>query len=131
MLVKSVEAEIITGTRVGEKVFFPRMSLIHKEPTLPFIMKRQQFPLKISYAMTINKSQDQSLNQIGVYLPKPLFGHGQLHVALSRATSPGGLKRLIKKHEDHGPNVTKNIVNTDFLSAITDFEAAPPAHSTC
>ncbi|XP_071719229.1 uncharacterized protein [Rutidosis leptorrhynchoides] len=62
MLAKSMEAEIITGTRVGEKVFFPRMSLIHKEPTLPFIMKRQQFPLKISYAMIINKSQGQSLN---------------------------------------------------------------------
>ncbi|XP_071719583.1 uncharacterized protein [Rutidosis leptorrhynchoides] len=115
MLAKSVEAEIITGTRVGEKVFFPRMSLIHKEPTLPFILKRQQFPLKISYAMTINKSQGQSLNQIGVYLPKPLFGHGQLYVTLSRATSPGGLKLLIKKHEDHGPNVTKNILSTQIF----------------
>ncbi|XP_071738844.1 uncharacterized protein [Rutidosis leptorrhynchoides] len=131
MLSKSVEAEIITGTRVGEKVFFPRMSLIHKEPTLPFILKRQQFPLKISFAMTINKSQGQSFNQIGVYLPKPFFGHGQLYVALSRATSPDGLKLLIKKQEDHGPNVTKNIVYTDFLFAITDFEAAPPARSNC
>ncbi|XP_071714166.1 uncharacterized protein [Rutidosis leptorrhynchoides] len=41
MLSKSVEDEIITGTRVDEKVFFPRMNLIHKEPTLPFILKRQ------------------------------------------------------------------------------------------
>ncbi|XP_071714606.1 uncharacterized protein [Rutidosis leptorrhynchoides] len=131
MLAKSVEAEIITGTRVGEKVFFPRMSIIHKEPMLPFILKRQQFPLKISYAITINNSQGQSLNQIGVYLPKPLFDHGQLYVALSRATSPGSLKLLIKKHEDHGPNVTKNIVYTDFLFAITEFEAPPPARSTC
>ncbi|XP_071688349.1 uncharacterized protein [Rutidosis leptorrhynchoides] len=55
MLAKSVEAKIITGTRVGEKVFSPRMSLIHKEPTLPLILKRQQFPLKISYAMTKQK----------------------------------------------------------------------------
>ncbi|XP_071688736.1 uncharacterized protein [Rutidosis leptorrhynchoides] len=131
MLAKSVEAEIITGTRVGEKVFFPRMSLIHKEPMLPFILKRQKLPLKISYAMTINKSQGQPLNQIGVYLLKPLFGHGQLYVALSRATSPGGLKLLIKKHEDHGPNVTKNIVYTYCLSAITDLEAAPPARFAC
>ncbi|XP_071699318.1 uncharacterized protein [Rutidosis leptorrhynchoides] len=129
LLSKVVEADIITGTRVGEKVFFPRMNLIHKDPTLPYVLKRQQVPLKISYAMTINKSQGQSLNKIGVYLPKPIFGHGQLYVALSRATSPNGLKILIRQHEGQEENVTKNIVYTDFLSTIADFDATPVAHT--
>ncbi|XP_071695802.1 uncharacterized protein [Rutidosis leptorrhynchoides] len=100
MLTKVIQTEIITGTRIGEKVYIPRVNLIYKDPILPFELKRKQFPIKLSYAMTINKSQGQSLNKIGIYLPKPIFGHGQLYVALYRATSPEGLKLLIKQQEN-------------------------------
>ncbi|GJZ46146.1 DNA helicase [Tanacetum coccineum] len=53
---KLIEVQIITGTRVGEKVFIHRIPLIHKDPNLPFFLKRKQFPIKLCYAMTINKS---------------------------------------------------------------------------
>ena len=48
-------------------------------------MKRRQFPIRPCFAMTINKAQSRSINNLGVYLPKPVFSHGQLYVALSRA----------------------------------------------
>ena len=85
---------------------------------MPFIFRRKQFPVKICYAMTINKSQGQSLKKIGVYLPEPVFGHGQLYVTLSRATSPAGLKMVIAPCSGTPPNTTKNIAYTDFLAKI-------------
>ena len=68
--------------------------------------------------MTINKSQGQSLNKIGVYLPQPIFSHGQLYVALSRATSTAGLKILISKQDERPSNCTKNIVYSEFLARL-------------
>ncbi|GJT33080.1 DNA helicase [Tanacetum coccineum] len=64
LLNKVIEARIITGTRISEKVFLPRIPLINRDLQLPFIFKRKQFPVKLCYAMTINKSQGQSLERI-------------------------------------------------------------------
>jgi ATP-dependent DNA helicase PIF1 len=52
-----IEAKIIFGSNIGDKVFIPRLSLIPSDKRLPFKFQRRQFPLSVSYAMTINKSQ--------------------------------------------------------------------------
>jgi hypothetical protein len=59
--------------------------------------------IRVYYAM-INKSQGQSLNEVGLYLRNPVFSHRQLHVALSRATSSARLKIVI---EDDKQNYTR------------------------
>jgi ATP-dependent exoDNAse (exonuclease V) alpha subunit len=76
----------------------------------PFKLKRRQFSLSVCFAMTINKSQGQSLKKFGLYLPKQVFCHGQLYVALSRVTSRNGLKILTSGEESSEGQTTKNIV---------------------
>ncbi|KAL5164961.1 Protein SET DOMAIN GROUP 41 [Glycine soja] len=50
----------------------------------------------------------QSLSMVGLYLPKPVFTHGQLYVALSRVNSAKGLKILIHDDEQKSMNSTTN-----------------------
>jgi ATP-dependent exoDNAse (exonuclease V) alpha subunit len=51
----------------------------------PFTLQRRQFPLQLAFAMSIKKAQVETMKTVGIYLPKPVFTHGQLYVALSRA----------------------------------------------
>ncbi|CAI9717810.1 Hypothetical predicted protein [Octopus vulgaris] len=48
---------------------------------------RKHFPVKPAFGMTSNKSQRQTLEKVGIYLPKPMFSHGQFYVANSRVCS--------------------------------------------
>uniref|UniRef100_A0A8R7PYF5 ATP-dependent DNA helicase PIF1 n=1 Tax=Triticum urartu TaxID=4572 RepID=A0A8R7PYF5_TRIUA len=51
--------------------------------------------------MTINKSQGQTIPNVGVYLPELVFSHGQLYVALSRATVTSNIKVLTGTHDEN------------------------------
>jgi ATP-dependent DNA helicase PIF1 len=82
-----LECRIVNGSHAGNIVFIPRITLLSTESELPFTVKRLQFPIRLAFAMTINKSQGQSLDSVGIYLKNPVFSHGQLYVAFSRASS--------------------------------------------
>jgi hypothetical protein len=90
---------LISGTSKGSRVYVPRLSLAPKSPDLPFVLRRKQFPVKLAWGMTINKAQGQTLARVGVYLPKPVFTHGQLYVALSRVGGPELIRVLIEAGE--------------------------------
>lgn len=70
----NIEAEIITGENIGQRVFIPRITLSTTEcSSLPFILYRKQFPLVLAFSMTINKSQGQSFD--AVYFCEEIFFH--------------------------------------------------------
>jgi ATP-dependent DNA helicase PIF1 len=69
----AVEATILTGKAKGENVFIPKIPLIPSDT--PFQFKRLQLPVRLSFAMTINKSQGQSLGVVGLSLGEPVFFH--------------------------------------------------------
>uniref|UniRef100_K3Y1Y3 ATP-dependent DNA helicase n=1 Tax=Setaria italica TaxID=4555 RepID=K3Y1Y3_SETIT len=91
----SIDAEIVLGQHAGKRVFLPRIPLCPSDDEMfPFQFKRKQFPIRLSFAMTVNKSQGQTIPNVGVYLPAPVFSHGQLYVAMSRATARTNIKIL-------------------------------------
>ena len=91
-----VEACIVTGLpmNVGRIVAIPRINFTSDD--MPFDMTRYQFPFKPAFALTINKSQGQTLKEVGLYLPDPVFSHGQLYVAFSRVSSLEHIQVLIE-----------------------------------
>jgi len=113
-----LEAQIITGSHIGDKVLLPRIALHVSSTKWPFVLSRRQFPVRLCYAMTINKSQGQTLQNVGLYLPRPVFSHGQLYVAISRVTSRKGLRILIDDDTDPNTNATQNIVYKEILRSL-------------
>ncbi|PIA42625.1 hypothetical protein AQUCO_02000220v1 [Aquilegia coerulea] len=95
-----IEAKILNGSHAGNYVFIPRITLQPSVSETPFQMARRQFPVRLAFAMTINKSQGQSVN------------HGQLYVALSRCTSSNRISVLLGNEDD---DKTTNVVYPEVL----------------
>lgn len=82
-------------------VLIPRMALNSSLGDSPVPFCRLQFPVRLAYAMTINKSQGQTVKHVGLNLSSSVFSHGQLYVALSRCTHPRNIKVLFPDDQEN------------------------------
>ena len=112
--------KVLVGPSKDRTVFIFKQSLTSSSQHFKF--QRLQFPVKHAYALTIHKSQGQTIQKIGLYLSIPVFSHGMLYVALSRVTKKSNLKVFIKNAPGQGNNivpgavVTKNFVDKSVLT---------------
>ena len=113
------DCEVLTGIRKGERVLIPRIIFAPGDTNLPFKLKRVQFPLRLAYVLTINKSQGQTFEEVGIYLEKACFGHGQLYVAFSSVGSFRSVKvKLANSFQQgyvEGKCFTRNVVYKQVL----------------
>ncbi|XP_073064436.1 uncharacterized protein [Primulina eburnea] len=113
-----IDAEIITGPYKCTRFFLHRMPLKSEDNSgLPFELTRRQFLIRLSFALTINKAQGQTIPNIAIFLRNHVFSQGQLYVALSRRVSQHSTKFLVKDGNlQHRSGVlTRNVVFKDVL----------------
>jgi len=110
-----LQCKIVGGEYKDRRVLIPRITLRPKDKEYPFEWTRRQFPVRIAFAMTINKSQGQTLQRVGVWLYDPCFAHGQLYVCMSRVGSPTNLKFAIRQVDNELDFLTRNVVYKEVL----------------
>ena len=84
--------KILNGTHINTIAYIPRIDISPSETDFPIPFQRRQFPVKIAFALTINRAQGQSFNRTAIYLPQPVFAHGQFYVFLGRSADPNSTK---------------------------------------
>ena len=111
-----IDATIACGPHSGKRIFIPRIPIIPSDNIFPFNMKRKQFPVRPAFAITANKAQGQTLQQVGIYLKNHFFSHGQLYVAMSRVGSKESL-RILSEARDENAVFASNVVFKEILQS--------------
>ena len=74
-------------------VLIPRIRLLPNAETLPVPLKRLQFLVRLAFAMTINKSQGQLVEHVGINLQISVLLEGW-RAAITVGTNDGPLTGL-------------------------------------
>ena len=117
MTANLIHALPISDAEGSTPILIPRIPMMPADNLFPFKFYRRQFPVRPSFAMTINKSQGQTLQQAGLLLHKPVFTHGQLYVAMSRVGSSTALKLMTTEHTNNS-YFTKILSTQKFYSRV-------------
>lgn len=86
------------GVTTRDVLIEPEIWEINDEHTNEVLCSRVQLPLMLAWALSIHKSQGQTLQKVKIDLTR-IFENGQAYVALSRAVSRDGLQVLNFRRE--------------------------------
>jgi hypothetical protein len=123
MLDDLIVCRILTGGRGSSEqdpanlTYLPRTNFEHgtKRGDLRVGFKRTQFPVRLSFAMTINKAQGQTLTTEGLDLfDSQVFSHGQLYTAFSRVPTSDSI-RVLSNWTGNARGLVVNIVDPRVL----------------
>ena len=119
---------ILTGPNKGRVEFIHRINIEHGvNKRSPLKFRRLQFPVRVCFAMTVNKAQGQSLKRMGLNLElQQCFSHGQPYVALSRVSKMSGIK--VFSPTSSAPNRILNIVYKPILEHVDLKKSAPATY---
>lgn len=134
-----VSAGLTNGAKVVVMTILPytlkvstlKDGTIHWIPriTFPFItwqgmdVKRVQFPVRLAFAVTVHRSQGQTLDRVVLDLRRDVFMHGCLYVGLSRVRNSNDVKILTTEHRlcpDHLSARAVNVVYSSLVPEILD-----------
>jgi len=83
--IQTYRVEVQTIEERPKKYFLPRIRYKFRvNYGQTFEILRTQFPLKLAYACTYNKSQSQTLEKVVLDIRNALFAHGFLYVGMTR-----------------------------------------------
>lgn len=98
----TIKCRILTGPKKGNLVWLFRVKIYRDNTELPGTLIREQFPIRLAYCVTINKSQGSTYDAVGLFLPTPCFGHGQFYTATSRAKRGDRVFICVRKGSEQG-----------------------------
>ena len=96
-------------------ILIPRIKFLPEDKKLPFEFQRVQFPVRLDFAITSNRSQGKTYLKIGINLQSELFTHGQLYVSISRVGSPKNVI-IFKPKSSSSFGYMRNVVYHEVLS---------------
>lgn len=97
--------------------YIPRIRFKFRLPFAEsFDIMRTQFPLRLAYSMTFNKSQGQTIERVLVDTTVPPFSHGHTYVALSRVTRYDSIRIFCQEQDIHDEHAAvQNTAYTELL----------------
>ena len=98
-------------------MLIPGIRLSPNTEILPVPLKRLQFPVRPAFTMTINKSQGQSVEHVGINLQTSVFTYRQLYVAFSRCTSLLNISVLLPEQSQESKRIL-NVVYKEVFNSI-------------